>query len=160
MATIATQTITPFLWFDTNAEEAAALYTSIFRNSRITGTTRYGEGAPVPKGTVMTVSFELDGQKLIALNGGPMFKFNEAFSFFVRCESQAEIDTYWEKFLSGGGQPSRCGWLKDRFGLSWQIIPAALTELMSGPAGGRVTKAMMQMIKLDIATLKAAAEGK
>jgi predicted 3-demethylubiquinone-9 3-methyltransferase (glyoxalase superfamily) len=154
------QTITPFLWFDTNAEQAAAFYTSVFKNSRVTTTSRYGDGAPMPKGTVMTVAFELAGQKFIALNGGPHFKFNESISFVVTCETQAEIDEYWEKLTSGGGKPVQCGWLTDRFGLSWQVVPAAITELVSGPNSGRVMQALMQMVKLDSAKLKAAAEGK
>jgi predicted 3-demethylubiquinone-9 3-methyltransferase (glyoxalase superfamily) len=154
------RTITPFLWFDRNAEEAAAFYTSVFKNSRITGTTRFGDGAAMPKGTVMTVDFELDGQKFTALNGGPHYKFSEAVSFVVSCESQAEIDRYWEKFTSDGGQPIQCGWLKDRFGLTWQIVPADIAQLVSGPNSGRVMKAMMPMVKLDVAKLRAAAEGK
>jgi predicted 3-demethylubiquinone-9 3-methyltransferase (glyoxalase superfamily) len=159
MATTTTQKITPFLWFDMNAEEAVAFYTSTFKNSRVTTTSRYGEGAPLPKGTVMTIAFELEGQKFIALNGGPHFKFNEAVSFVVSCDSQAEIDEYWDKLTSNGGKPVQCGWLKDRFGLSWQIVPSVLSELVKGPNGGRVMKALMQMVKLDIAQLKAAAEG-
>jgi two-component system sensor histidine kinase QseC len=155
-----TQKITPFLWFDMNAEEAVQLYTSIFKNSRVTSTSRYGEGVPVPKGTVMTINFELEGQKLIALNGGPQFKLTEAFSLVVSCESQAEIDEYWERLLEGGGKAQACGWLKDRFGLSWQIVPSSLGQLMSGPNGGRVMQALFKMVKLDLATLEAAAQGK
>jgi predicted 3-demethylubiquinone-9 3-methyltransferase (glyoxalase superfamily) len=160
MATLA-QKITPFLWFDRQAEEAANFYVSVFKNSRVVSVHRYGEGAPLPKGTVMTVAFELEGQKFTALNGGPIFKFTEAISFVVMCESQAEIDDYWEKLTSGGGKPVQCGWLKDRYGLSWQIVPTILPELLKDPVKGpRMMKALMPMVKLDIAALKAAAEGK
>lgn len=152
--------ITPFIWFNLNAEEAVALYTSTFKNSRVINTTRYGDGAPVPKGTVMTIAFELAGQKLIALNGGPQFKLNEAFSLVVACDSQAEIDEYWEKLTANGGTPQACGWLKDRFGLCWQIVPTKLTEMITGPNAGRVMQALFQMIKLDLAKLEAAAQGK
>lgn len=152
------QKITPFLWFDTNAEEAAKFYTSIFPNSRIGAITHYGDGPPLPKGTVMTVAFELAGQHFTALNGGPVFKFNESVSFVVSCDNQAEIDDYWEKLTARGGQPVACGWLKDRFGLSWQIVPTILPDLVKGAHGGRVMQALMQMTKLDIAQLKAAAE--
>jgi predicted 3-demethylubiquinone-9 3-methyltransferase (glyoxalase superfamily) len=152
--------ITPFLWFDRNAEEAAAFYASVFKNSRVTGVSRYGEGAPMPKGTAMTVSFELEGQRFTALNGGPQFKFNESVSFVVHCESQAEIDEYWGKLLAGGGAPHACGWLKDRYGLSWQVVPTDIAKLVSGPNSGRVMQALMQMVKLDLAKLRAAAEGK
>jgi predicted 3-demethylubiquinone-9 3-methyltransferase (glyoxalase superfamily) len=159
-----TQKITPFLWFDDQAEEAVSFYTSIFKNSRIVGVTRYGEeGAEVsgrPGGTVMTVAFQLDGQEFVALNGGPIFKFTEAISFVVNCESQDEVDHYWEK-LSAGGDPKaqQCGWLKDKYGLSWQIVPAVLGELLSDPdpeKSQRVMKAMLQMKKIDIETLKQA----
>jgi len=152
-----TPRITPFLWFDTNAEEAAAFYTSVFKNSRVTGMSRCGEGGPLPKGMVLTVAFELDGQKFTALNGGPRFKFTEAVSFVVHCESQAEIDEYWEKLLADGGQTQACGWLKDRFGLSWQVVPADIEKLVSGPNSDRVMRALMDMIKLDVAELRAAA---
>jgi predicted 3-demethylubiquinone-9 3-methyltransferase (glyoxalase superfamily) len=153
------QKITPFLWFDNNAEEAVNLYTSIFKDSKILTTSRYGDAGPGPKGSVMTMSFELHGQNFTALNGGPHFTFTEAISFVVNCETQEEIDEYWEKLLQDGGKPSQCGWLKDRFGLSWQIVPTILGELMKDPAkAGRVMKALMPMVKLDIATLKAAAE--
>ena len=159
MPTIKTeQTITPFLWFDANAEEAANFYTSIFKNSRIVNVTRYGEGGPRPKGSVMTVAFELAGQPFTALNGGPMFKFNESVSFVVNCDTQAEIDEYWEKLTAGGGSPVQCGWLKDRFGLSWQIVPRILPDLVQDAAAcERVMQALMQMVKLDIARLKQAA---
>jgi predicted 3-demethylubiquinone-9 3-methyltransferase (glyoxalase superfamily) len=152
------QKITPFLWFDTQAEEAAKFYTSIFRNSKITGTTRYGEAGPGPKGSVMTVAFNLDGQDFVALNGGPLFKFTEAVSFVANCETQQEVDDLWEK-LSAGGQRSRCGWLKDKFGLSWQVVPTVLGQLLQDkdPAKSRrVMEAMLQMDKLDIRKLKQA----
>ena len=160
MTNTAAQTITPFLWFDKSAEEAAAFYTSVFKNSRVTDTSRYGEGAPMPKGTVMTVSFELDGQKFMALNGGPHYTINEAISFVVNCDTQAEIDEYWEKLTSKGGQAVQWGWLKDRFGVSWQIVPTVLSELVKGPNGGKVMKALMGMVKLDIGKLGEAGEGK
>lgn len=152
--------ITPFLWFENKAEEAANFYVSIFPNSKIGATARYSdEGANasgMPKGSVMTVAFELDGQKFTALNGGPHFKFTEAISFMINCETQAEIDHYWNK-LSEGGRPNRCGWLKDKYGLSWQIVPAALPKLMGDPQkASRVMKALLQMDKLDIAKLEEA----
>lgn len=152
--------ITPFLWFENKAEEAANFYVSIFPNSNIGATARYSdEGANasgMPKGSVMTVAFELDGQKFTALNGGPHFKFTEAISFMINCETQAEIDHYWNK-LSEGGRPNRCGWLKDKYGLSWQIVPAALPKLMGDPQkASRVMKALLQMDKLDIAKLEEA----
>lgn len=153
--------ITPFLWYDRQAEEAANFYVSIFPNSKITAVSRYSEeganASGMPKGSVMVISFELDGQRFSALNGGPHFKLTEAISFMVDCETQAEVDYYWNK-LSEGGQPHRCGWLKDKFGLSWQIVPTALSKLMSDPAKApRVMKALLQMDKLDIAKLEAAA---
>lgn len=154
--------IHPMLWFDTQAEEAANLYVSIFKNSKITGVSRYPEGGPTPKGRVMTLSFELEGQPFTALNAGPHFKFNEAVSFVVDCKSQDEVDYYWTKLIEGGGQPSQCGWLKDKFGLSWQITPTALIELVtdSDPAkAGRAMAAMMQMTKIDIAKIQEAAKG-
>ena len=156
------QKISPFLWFENKAEEAANFYTSIFKNSKILGLTRYGEGAPGPKGSVMTVSFQLDGHNFVALNGGPHFKFTEAISFVVNCETQQEVDEYWGK-LSKGGQEVQCGWLKDKYGLSWQIVPTILNELMQDkdPARSqRVMQALMQMKKLDIESLKKAYEGK
>ena len=152
--------ISPFLWFDTQAEEAAHHYTSIFPNSRITSVARYGEGGPGPKGSVMTVSFELDGQQVTALNGGPQFKFSEAISLLVDCKTQEEVDRYWNK-LSEGGEPGPCGWLKDRYGLSWQIVPSVLGQLLNDPdpkRAKRVVAAMMQMKKLDIAALERAHE--
>ncbi len=155
-------TISPFLWFDTRAEEAANLYVSIFKNSRVLSVSRYGEAGPGPAGSVMTVSFELDGQHFIALNGGPLFHFSEAISFTVNCESQQDVDHYWSK-LSAGGEESQCGWLKDKFGLSWQITPSILGVLLSDPdpqKAKRVMQAMLQMKKMDIAALQRAHEGK
>ena len=155
------QKITPFLWFDNNAEEAAQFYTSVFKNSKILNVSRYGDAGPGPKGSVMVVNFQLEGQQFTALNGGPLFKFSEAFSFVVNCETQKEIDEYWNKLTSGGGRESECGWLKDKFGFSWQIVPTALGKLMSDPKNAnRVMQALLQMKKLDIATLEDAAEGK
>jgi predicted 3-demethylubiquinone-9 3-methyltransferase (glyoxalase superfamily) len=151
----------PFLWFDTQAEEAANLYCSIFPNSKITKVARNTEAAPGPTGGVLTVEFELDGTKVIALNGGPHFKFTEAFSFTIDCESQAEVDRYWDALLEGGGAPSQCGWLKDRFGLSWQVVPTVLPKLLTDPdraKANRVMAAMMKMVKIDIAALEAAAK--
>ncbi len=156
------QKITPFLWFDNNAEEAAQFYTSVFKNSRILSVSRYGDAGPGPKGSVMVVSFQLEGQQFTALNGGPLFKFSEAFSFVVSCENQQEIDDYWNKLTSGGGQESQCGWLKDKFGFSWQIVPTALGKLMTDKdpkKANRVMQALLQMKKLDLATLEQAAEG-
>jgi predicted 3-demethylubiquinone-9 3-methyltransferase (glyoxalase superfamily) len=151
--------IIPFLWFDTQGEEAAELYTSVFPNSKITDISRYGSAGPRPEGTVMTVSFELDGNRFTALNGGPEFTFSEAVSFQVACEDQAEVDHYWSK-LSEGGEQGPCGWLKDRFGLSWQIVPTALPKLLghSDPATAqRVMAAMLKMGKIEIAELEEAA---
>jgi len=161
------QRITPFLWFDSHAEEAVSFYTSIFENSKIMTITRYGEdGAAAsgrPKGTVMTVAFQLDGQDFVALNGGPIFKFTEAISFVVHCESQDEVDYYWEKLSKGGDERAQqCAWLKDKYGLSWQIVPTVLVELLSDPdpeKSRRVMKAMLQMKKIDIETLRRASEG-
>ena len=150
--------ISPFLWFDTQAEEAANFYTSIFKNSTIVKIARYPEGAPGPKGSVMTVAFTLDGQEFTALNGGPLFKFTEAISFIVNCGSQEEVDRYWSKLLEGG-EESRCGWLKDKYGLSWQIIPTALGKMLSDPnpqKAKRVMEAMLAMKKIDIAGLQKA----
>jgi predicted 3-demethylubiquinone-9 3-methyltransferase (glyoxalase superfamily) len=154
------QKITPFLWFDGKAEEAMNFYTSIFKNSKIGDIRRYGEAGPGPKGTVMSASFELEGQEFIALNGGPQFTFSPAISFFVNCKAQKEVDELWEK-LSAGGEKLQCGWLKDKYGLSWQIVPTALGELMSDPdpeKSKRVMNAMLQMTKLDIKKLKQAYE--
>ena len=153
--------ITPFLWYDAQAEDAAKFYVSVFKNSRIVKTTRYGDAGPGPKGSVMTVEFELDGQPFTALNGGPHFKFDEAISFTVHCQTQEEVDRYWE-VLSAGGQTNDCGWLKDKYGLSWQITPDALIELLqdADPARSqRVMAAMMTMKKIDIAALKRAHGG-
>jgi predicted 3-demethylubiquinone-9 3-methyltransferase (glyoxalase superfamily) len=155
------QKITPFLWFDNQAEEAMKFYTSIFKNSKIIQVRRYGEAGPGPKGTVMTGTFQLEGQKFMALNGGPQFKFNESISFFVDCETQKEVDELWEQ-LSAGGEKSRCGWLKDKFGVSWQIIPKVLGELLGDKdpkKSSRVMQAMLKMNKIDIAGLKRAYEG-
>ena len=152
--------ITPFLWFDTQAEEAAKFYVSVFPKSKILKTARYGDAGPGPKDSVMTVEFELDGQRMIALNGGPQFKFTEAFSLVVDCKDQKEVDHYWSK-LSQGGEESMCGWLKDRYGLSWQVTPTILVELLSSPdpkKSRRVMEAMLKMRKIDIAALKAAAK--
>lgn len=157
-----TQKITPFLWFDNNAEAAAQFYTSIFKNSKILKVSRYGEGGPGPKGSVMVVNFQLAGQEFIALNGGPRFKFSEAFSFVVNCENQQEVDEYWRKLTADGGAESMCGWLKDKFGFSWQVVPTELAKLMSDKdpqRANRVMQALLRMKKIDIATLKQAAEG-
>jgi predicted 3-demethylubiquinone-9 3-methyltransferase (glyoxalase superfamily) len=156
------QKVSPFLWFDGQAEEAANFYISLFENSRITHVSRYGEGGPAPKGTAMSVTFELDGREYMALNGGPHFKFTPAISLFVKCESQEEVDSYWDKLIADGGQAERCGWLKDRFGLSWQIVPTVLGQLLQDKdraKAGRVMQAMLKMTKLDIAGLRAAYEG-
>ena len=155
------QKITPFLWFDGKAEEAANFYVSIFKNSKVGSIARYGDVGPGPKGSVMTVAFQLDGQEFVGLNGGPHFKFTEAVSFVVNCETQAEVDEFWEK-LSAGGQKSRCGWLKDKYGLSWQIVPTILPKLVQDkdPAKSqRVMAAMMQMDKIDIEKLQQAYDG-
>ena len=154
------QKITPFLWFDTQAEEAAKFYASIFPKSKILNVARYGEAGPGSKGSVMTVEFELDGQRMIALNGGPHFKFTEAISLSVSCKDQKEVDHYWGK-LSQGGQEAPCGWLKDKYGLSWQVNPAILGELLASrdaKKAKRVMEAMLKMKKIDVAALKAAAE--
>jgi predicted 3-demethylubiquinone-9 3-methyltransferase (glyoxalase superfamily) len=146
------QKITPFLWFDSQAEEAARFYTSIFPNSKINQVAYYGENTPGSPGTVMTVNFEIGGQEFGAINGGPIFKFTEAISFYVPCETQSEVDDYWEK-LSVGGEKGQCGWLKDKYGVSWQIVPTILGKLMSDPdrvKANRVTQAMLKMTKLDI----------
>jgi len=154
------QKITPFLWFDGKAEEAMNFYVSIFKNSKIANVVRYGEAGPGPKGTVITATFQLEGQEFIALNGGPQFKFTEAVSFWVSCETQEEIDDMWEK-LSAGGEKGRCGWLKDRYGLSWQIVPPVLGEMLGDKdpeKSKRVMMAMLQMDKINIETLKQAYE--
>ena len=157
---ILTHQITPCLWFDNRIEEAVRFYVSVF-GGKILDTNYYGEGAPQPKGTVLTVTFVLKDQEFVALNGGPHFKFTEAVSFYVRCETQAEVDNYWNKLTANGGQESQCGWLKDKYGLSWQVNPAILGEILAGPdakKAKRVMEAMLKMKKIDIAALKAAAE--
>ena len=157
------QKITTFLWFDKNAEEAINFYVSIFKNSKILNTTHYGESGAGPKGTVMTIDFELDGQQFVALNGGPTFKFTEAISLVVNCDTQQEVDYFWEKLSANGGQKVECGWLKDKFGLSWQIVPNVLWEFFADgdqAKNDRIMKAVMQMKKLEIEGLKKAAEGK
>ncbi|HEX3698326.1 MAG TPA: VOC family protein [Polyangia bacterium] len=156
------QKITTFLTYNNQAEEAATLYTSIFKNSKILTVSKYGEGGPGPKGSVMAVTFELEGQEFFALNGGASFTFSQGISLFVNCETQAEVDELWEKLSADGGQPGPCGWTKDRFGVSWQVVPAMLFKLISDkdPAKSkRVMQAMMAMGKLDIAGLKRAYEG-
>ena len=156
------QKITPFLWFDSKAEEAMNFYTSIFKNSKKGRITRYGEAGPGPKGTVMSAIFQLDGQEFFALNGGPHFTFSPAISFFVTCETQQEVDEYWEK-LSAGGEQQRCGWLKDKFGVTWQIVPSVLDKLLQDkdPAkSARVMQVMMKMDKLDIKRLQQAYDQK
>jgi predicted 3-demethylubiquinone-9 3-methyltransferase (glyoxalase superfamily) len=150
------QKISTFLWYDDKAEEAANFYVSIFKNSKITGVTRYGEAGPGKKGTVMTVTFELEGQQFVALNGGPLFPFTEAISLWVNCETQAEVDDLWQK-LSAGGKKDQCGWLKDKYGLSWQIIPSALIQMLQdkdAKKSAAVTRAMLQMGKIDVQALK------
>ncbi len=151
--------ITPFLWFNGQAEEAMNFYVSLFKNSKVLGVSRYGEGMPFPAGTVMTATFELDGQRITALNGGPQYTFNEAISFFVDCESQAEVDDLWAKLTANGGEEGPCGWLKDKFGLSWQIVPNEMMQLMSDsdPAKAqRVTEAMLKMQKINVEGLRRA----
>jgi predicted 3-demethylubiquinone-9 3-methyltransferase (glyoxalase superfamily) len=153
------QKITPFLWFNQEAEEAASFYVSLFKDSKILGVTRYGDAGPGPKGSAMTVEFELAGQKFTALNGGPIFKFTEALSLFVTCDSQEEVDMLWSRLTANGGQESQCGWLKDKYGLSWQIIPSRFMELMRDKdpkRTQRVMQAMLKMKKFDIARLEEA----
>ena len=155
------QKISPFLWFDSQAEEAAKFYVAVFGNSRILKTVRYGTAGPGPAGSVMTVVFELNGVQFTALNGGPLHRFSEAISFVVNCQSQAEVDTVWEK-LSAGGQPDRCGWVKDRYGLSWQVVPSVLPVLLGDPDAAKAQRtmaAMLKMSKLDIAALEKAHAG-
>jgi predicted 3-demethylubiquinone-9 3-methyltransferase (glyoxalase superfamily) len=152
--------ITTFLTYNTQAEEAARLYVSLFPNSRIVEVNRYGEGGPMPAGTAMTVSFQLDGQDYVAMNGGPSFSFAEGFSLYVRCQTQAEVDELWDGLTAGGGEPGRCGWLRDRFGVSWQVIPEALPRLLTDPdpaTAGSVLQAMLKMSKIDVAELERAA---
>jgi predicted 3-demethylubiquinone-9 3-methyltransferase (glyoxalase superfamily) len=155
------QKITPSLWFDTEAEEAAVFYVSVFKNARIVNVAHYTEAGPRPAGTVMTVEFELDGQRFVGINGGPQFTFDEAVSFQITCESQDEVDHYWER-LSEGGEEGQCGWLKDRFGLSWQVVPTGMEEVFADPHPERAKRAMQAMLgmrKLDIAALRSAADG-
>jgi predicted 3-demethylubiquinone-9 3-methyltransferase (glyoxalase superfamily) len=147
--------ITPFLWFDSNAEEAVDFYLTVFKNSRKIEAVNNHPDHPNPPAKIITISFELDGQKFVALNGGPMFHFTEAISLLVRCDNQQEVDDYWSKFISGGGKEGQCGWLKDKFGVSWQIVPAQMSELIKHP---KALQAMMTMKKLDIAELERAAQ--
>ena len=157
------QKITPFLWFDNNAEEAMNFYTSVFKNSKIGKVTRYPEGSPGPAGSVMTGSIQLEGQEFLLLNGGPLFKFTEAISFVVNCETQDEVDQYWNKLTADGGQEVQCGWLKDKFGLSWQIVPTILPKLLADEdknKSKKVMEAMLKMKKIDITALQRAAAGK
>ncbi|HYF33492.1 MAG TPA: VOC family protein [Chitinophagaceae bacterium] len=157
------QKITPFLWFDGQAEEAARLYTSIFPNSKVVSVKHWGEGTPFPKDQAMTVVFELQGQRFYAMDAGPEFNFTEAISMYVDCKDQQEVDYYWDRLTAGGGQEQPCGWLKDKFGLSWQIVPKALPEMLQDndkAKAGRAMQAMMQMKKIDIATLQKAYNGK
>ena len=156
------QPLTPFLWFDTQAEDAANFYVSIFPNSRIVNVARYGAAGPGPRGSVMTVQFELQGQPFIALNGGPHYKFSEAVSFSVPCETQEEVDLYWTKLTAGGGQEGPCGWLKDKYGLSWQVNPTILGRMLSDPdpqKSKRVMEAMLKMKKIEIEPLRKAYDG-
>lgn len=155
------QVITPCLWFDTQAEQAAAFYTSLFKDGRVISVSHHGEGTGMPAGTVLTIVFEINGQRFSALNGGPHFTFSEAISFAINCDTQQEIDEWWDKLLADGGQPQACGWLKDKFGLSWQIVPADYESwIVAGDAAAqRVMDATMQMVKLDMAALRAAHAG-
>jgi predicted 3-demethylubiquinone-9 3-methyltransferase (glyoxalase superfamily) len=152
--------IAPFLWFNDNAEEAMNFYVSVFPNSRVGAVSRYGDAGPAPAGSVMTAQCELNGQEFVLLNGGPQFKFSEAVSFLIHCDDQKEVDYYWDKLIAGGGAPSIGGWLKDKFGLSWQVVPRNLTELVGGKdpqRAGRVMQALLKMEKIDIAALEQAA---
>ena len=149
------QKITPFLWFDNQAEEAAKFYVSVFKNSKMGAVSRYGDGMPLPKGTVMTAAFEIEGQPYVALNGGPEYKFTPAVSFVINCDTQKEIDYYWDKLIGGGGEEVQCGWVKDKYGLSWQIVPTQLPELVK--KSNKVMEALLHMRKLDIAALERAA---
>jgi len=156
------QKITPFLWFDGQAEEAANFYVSVFPNSKIRRVLRVGDAGPGPKGSVLTVEFELDGQPFTALNGGPQYKFNEAVSFVIDCGSQEEVDRYWEKLLDGGGKEIACGWLRDRYGLAWQVTPRILIEMLNDPdekKSARVMRAMMDMVKIDVSAIEKAYRG-
>jgi predicted 3-demethylubiquinone-9 3-methyltransferase (glyoxalase superfamily) len=154
--------ITPWLWFDTEAEDAATFYASVFKNSKILSVDRYGDVGPGEPGSVMTVAFELNGQEFVGLNGGPAFDFNESVSFMVSCDSQDEVDHYWNRLCEGGGQESQCGWLKDKYGVSWQIVPTELHELLGDPDPQRAQRAMQAMLtmsKIDIAVMRQAADG-
>lgn len=154
--------ITPMLWFDTEAEEAAQFYTSVFPNSRITQVSRYGKGAPAPEGTVMVVSFDLDGQAFTALNGGPRYTFNEAISLVISCEDQPEVDHYWEGLIAGGGRAVACGWLRDRYGLAWQVVPVDVFDMIADPdpeRASRATAAVWSMVKLDVDAIRKAYRG-
>ena len=156
------QKFTPNLWFDGNAEEAAEFYCSVFPNSRIVGKTHYTESSPGETGEVMTVDFELDGERFTGINGGPQFQFSEAISFLINCADQEEVDHYWDKLIEGGGEHGPCGWLKDRFGVSWQVVPEGMEEMFNGSdpeRADRAMKAMLKMSKLDIAELRRAADG-
>ena len=158
---LTSQKITPFLWFNDNAEEAVKFYLSIFRNAKFTDILRYGDAGPGPKGSVLTISFQLEGQDFVALNGGPQFRFSQAISFLVSCDTQGEVDRFWEK-LSEGGEKQPCGWLRDKFGVSWQVVPTVLGEMLrdkDSAKADRVMKAMLQMSKIDIAVLKKAYTG-
>jgi predicted 3-demethylubiquinone-9 3-methyltransferase (glyoxalase superfamily) len=162
MATIS-QKITPFLWFETEAEDAANFYTSIFKDAKIGRVMRVGDAGPGPKGSVLTVEFVLEGMEFVALNGGPQYKFTPAVSFQINCETQQEVDHYWDRLLEGGGTTQACGWLTDRYGLSWQVTPVVLFKMLTDPdreKSGRAMKQMMEMVKLDIAPLQKAYEGK
>jgi predicted 3-demethylubiquinone-9 3-methyltransferase (glyoxalase superfamily) len=151
---VKTSKIKPFLWFEHQAEEAARFYTTVFKRSKVGAVSRYPEGSPGPAGTVMTVEFQIEGQDFVALNGGPQFKFTEAISFVIECENQKEIDYYWERLLEGG-KPQQCGWLKDRYGVSWQVVPAGIDKLFSKPEKAkRAMQAMLKMVKLDIKALE------
>jgi predicted 3-demethylubiquinone-9 3-methyltransferase (glyoxalase superfamily) len=157
------QQIVPFLWFSDQAEEAVKFYTSVFKDSKVISTTYYGEGGPMPAGTALVIDFELNGMQMNALNGGPVYKFTPALSLYVKCNTQEEIDYYWERLLSGGGREDQCGWLSDKYGLSWQIVPPLLGQLLQDKdkaKANRVMMAMMKMVKIDIQKLKDAYEGK
>ena len=154
--------ISPCLWFDKEAEQAMNFYLSVFKDGKAGEVLRYGENAPMPAGTVLTATFEIEGMRFIALNGGPHFKFNEAISLSIDCQSQAEVDYFWDKLTADGGQPSQCGWLKDKYGVSWQVVPARMIELLKDPDAGRANRAMqamMTMTKIDVAKIEAAANG-
>ena len=162
MSELSKQKIVPNLWFDTEAEEAANFYVSIFKDGRVLKVSHYGEAGPGRAGTVMVVEWELEGQRFIGINAGPRFKFTEAVSFQIECEDQDEVDYYWEKLTAGGGKPSQCGWLKDKFGLSWQVVPVGFEELVTDPdpeRSQRAMKAMLKMGKLDLEALRAAVDG-